>query len=167
VTINQAQFTGKTPSEVNSLLSQYGLSGKLVPDAGTPPTPADAGTAFSAAPVGNVNRGDTVTVQFYGEFPQPPAPAALTPSSTSAAAGSTVSIGIPSYTSCPNASTLTGFTFTSSSGSSFQPANVVPASTTTLQFKLSSTPGDNTISYVALCSGATSAASPTLTITGD
>jgi serine/threonine protein kinase len=166
VSIDQGQFKGKTPAQVSDLLTQYGLSGNLVPDAGTPPTPADAGTAFSAAPVGNLNKGDTVTVQFYGDFPQPPAPGALT-GATSAAAGSMVPLGIPSYTSCPNASTLTGFTVTSSDGSTFTPANVVPANTSTIQFKLSATPGANTISYVALCSGAASAPSATFTVTGN
>ncbi len=165
VTITQAQFKGKSPAEVNALLSQYGLSGNLVPAAGTPPTPPDANTAFSVNPVGNLNKGDTVTVQFYGDFPTPPAPAALTGPATGAA-GSTVALGIPGYNSCPNQSTLTGFTVTSSTGSSFTPANMLPASTTTIQYKLSPTAGNNTISYVAVCSGAVSAASPTLTVTG-
>ena len=166
VTISLDQFKGKTPSQVSDLLAQYGLSGNLVPDAGSPPTPADAGTAFSAQPVGNLHAGDTVTVKFYGDFPTPPAPGALTGAPQSAPAGSKVSLGIPGYNSCPNSSTLTGFTVTASSGSSFTPANPLPASATTLTFTLSKTPGDNTVSYAALCSGATSAASPTVTITG-
>lgn len=167
VTITQAQFKGKTPAQVSALLSQYGLSGNLLPDAGTPPTPADAGTAFSADPVGNLDKGTTVKVQFYGDFPTPPAPGALTgPALPVNSAGSTVTLGIPGYNSCPNQSTLTGFMFTTSAGSSFLPANPVPATTTTIQFKLSSTPGPNTISYVALCSGAASASSPTTTVSG-
>ncbi|MCU1414825.1 MAG: serine/threonine protein kinase [Microbacteriaceae bacterium] len=167
VTLTQDQFKGKTPAQVSALLSQYGLSGNLMPDQGTPPLPPDAGTAFSAAPVGNLNKGDTVTVKFYGDFPTPQAPSALTNSGPSTVpAGSTVSLGIPGYNTCPSQSTLTGFTVTSSSGSSFTPANPVSGTATTISFKLSTTPGDNTISYVAICSGANSAPSPNLTVTG-
>jgi serine/threonine protein kinase len=173
ISITLAQFQGKTPSQVNALLSQYDLSGNLVPDAATPPTPPDANTAFSANPVGNLKAGDTVTVKFYGDFPTPPAPGALTgpnngSSPITAPAGSTVNLGIPGYNSCPGQSTLTGFTVTSSAGSSYMPTgNVIPAGTSTLQFTISSTPGTNTISYVAICSGAQSAPSPTFTVTGN
>jgi serine/threonine protein kinase len=169
ISITLAQFQGKTPSQVNALLAQYDLSGNLVPDAATPPTPPDANTAFSASPVGNLKAGDTVTVKFYGDFPTPPQPGDLTNSGpNNATAGSTVPLGIPSYTSCPNASTLTGYTFTSSAGSSFMPSDtVVPAATSTVQFTLSTTPGDNWISYVAVCSGVSSTVSDQLHITGN
>jgi serine/threonine-protein kinase len=172
VTLTQAQFKGKTPAQVSDLLSQYGLSGNLMPDQGTPPLPPDADTAFSAAPVGNLNKGDTVTVKFYGDFPTVPAPAPLTYSGPSTVtAGSTVSIGVPSYgNQCPSQSQLTGFTVTTSSGSSVvSPTSTpIPPDTATIMFKLSSTPGTNTITYSAICSGATSAAaSPAVSITGN
>ncbi len=172
VTLTQAQFKGKTPAQVTDLLSQYGLSGNLMPDQGTPPLPPDAGTAFSAAPVGNLNKGDTVTVKFYGDFPTVPTPQALTYSGPpTVTAGSTVSIGVPSYGSqCPSQSTLTGFTVTTSSGSSVvsPSSNPIPGDTQTIMFKLSSTPGNNTITYAAICSGATSAqATPSVQITGN
>ncbi len=169
VTLTQDQFKGKTPAQVSALLSQYGLSGNLMPDQGTPPLPPDAGTAFSAAPVGNLNKGDTVTVKFYGDFPTVPTPGPLT-GPASGTAGSTVSIGVPSYgNQCPSQSTLTGFTVTTSAGSSVvSPSSTpIPGDTSTIMYKLSSTPGDNTISYAAICSGATSAQSTPLTITGN
>jgi len=168
VTITQEQFKGKTPNQVSALLNQYGLSATLVPDAGTPPTPADAGTAFSAAPVGNLDAGVTVKVQFYGDFPPVPAPAPLTgpPAGAATPAGSTVAVGVPGYNSCPNQSTLAGFTFTSSAGSSFLPANLVPGTTTTIKFTLSTRPGENTIEYSAVCSGAASPSSTILHVTG-
>ena len=170
VTITQDQFKGKTPAEVSALLSQYGLSGNLVPGAGSPPTPPDANTAFSVNPVGNLNKGDTVTVQFYGDFPTPPAPSPLTYTGPSTVpAGTTVSIGVPSYNSCPNQSTLTGYTLTTSSGSSVvtPSSNPIPGNTSTIMYKLSATPGTNTITYAAMCSGATSPqATPAVQITG-
>ncbi len=177
VAITLDQFKGKTPNQVSALLTQYNLSGKLVPDSAPAQLPADAGTAYAVAPTGNVDKGSTVEVDFYGDFPTPPAPGAPTTTLTgppySAAGDSTVPLGVPSYTSCPGKSTLTGYNITASKGSTVTvngttvtPTTAVPANTTTIQWKLQSTPGDNTISYVALCSGAPSTASPTLTVTG-
>jgi len=168
VSIAQEQFKGKTPDQVSALLHQYNLGATLVPAAGTPPTPADAGTAFAVDPVGNLDPGDNVTVKFYGDFPPVPAPASLTgpPATPTNPAGSIVTVGVPGYNSCPNQSTLTGFTFSSSAGSSFTPANIVPGTTTTIQFKLSTTPGENTIGYSAVCSGAVSPSSTLLRVAG-
>ena len=173
VTITAAQFMGKTPAQVNSLLSSFELSGTLVPDAGTPPTPADAGTAFSVAPTGNLDKGSNVTVKFYGAFPTPPAPAGLTPATENAHAGDSASFGITAYTACPNQSTLTSyaFTVTPSAGApaaTLSPASPVPASASTIQVNVPSgaaVGATYTITYIANCSGAQSTASPSSVLT--
>ncbi len=173
VTISADQFTGKSPAQVNSLLTSFGLSGTLVPDAGTPPTPADANTAFSVAPTGNLDKGTNVTVKFYGAFPTPGAPAALDPTSESVAAGSSASFGIPAYTVCPNQSTLTSyaFTVTPSTGApavTLNPASPVPGNTATIQVAVPSGAASGatySITYTANCSGAQSPSSPASTLT--
>ena len=177
VAITLDQFKGKMPNQVSALLAQYNLAGKLVPDSAPAQLPADAGTAYAVSPTGNVLKGSTVEVDFYGDFPTPPAPGVLTTTLTgppySAPAGTDVPLGVPSYTSCPGKSTLTGYTITASTGSTVSvngttvsPTTAVPADTTTVQWTLSKTAGQNTISYMALCSGTPSTVSPTLTVTG-
>ena len=173
VTITAAQFMGKTPAQVNSLLSSFELSGTLVPDAGTPPTPADAGTAFSVAPTGNLDKGSNVTVKFYGAFPTPPAPAGLTPPTDTANSPGSASFGIPAYTACPNQSNLTSyaFTITPSAGAptaTLNPSSPVPGNTSTIQVNVptgAASGATYTITYVANCSGAQSTASPSSVLT--
>ena len=174
VTITASQFTGKTPTQVNALLTSFGLSGTLVPDSGTPPTPADAGTAFSVAPTGNLDKGSNVTVKFYGTFPTPSAPSALSGGpSGSVTPGANASFGITAYARCPNQSTLTSYTFTvtPSAGApapSVNPANPVPASASTfvLTVPSSATAGETySITYTANCSGAQSTASAASVVT--
>jgi len=162
VSLASADIIGKSEQDVRSFLGGLGLAANVMDDQSPAPTPADVGKAFYVNPTGTLTKGATVTVKLYGAFPTPPAPASLTQGSTN---NGVVSLGVPSYTGCPGSSSLTGFTVTTSSGSSVNPGNPVAASTTTLMFTLSTTPGaDNTISYVAVCSGTASAASPTLTI---
>ncbi|TXN29296.1 protein kinase domain-containing protein [Lacisediminihabitans profunda] len=167
VNVTSAALTGKTEDQVRTILDQMGLAANVVPDAAPAPSADKVGLSFFVDPTGNVQKGTTITVKLYGAVPTPTAPAAMSQptSPTPPKASDVVALTIPTYTGCPSGSTLTGFTITSSPGSTFDPPNPAPANTVTVRFTLSSTPGPNTISYVAVCSSGTSPSSPNLTIT--
>lgn len=165
VSITQAQFLGKTEDEVRALLEQQGLVANIIANAGPAPSADLVGRAFDVNPTGNVQKGDPITVKLYGDVPTPTKPTTPTGQPTGLPS-ETVEVTIAPYTGCPANSTLTGFTFASSVGSTFSPANPVGATTTQIEFTLSSTPGPNTISYVANCSSGASPSSDPLTVTG-
>jgi serine/threonine-protein kinase len=165
VNVTSAALTGKTEDEVRTLLDQMGLAANVIPNAAPAPSADKVGLSFFVDPTGNVQKGTTITVKLYGAVPTPSQPAAMTAPAGPYAASDVVPVTIPTYSGCPSGSTLTGFTITSSPGSTFLPANPAPANTVTVQYTLSSTPGANTISYVAVCSTGSSPASPNLTIT--
>jgi hypothetical protein len=150
---------------VRNLLDQMGLAANVVPDAAPAPSADQVGLSFFVDPTGNVQKGTTITVKLYGPVPTPSQPAAMTAPAGPYKSSAVVPVTLPTYSGCPSGATLTGFTITSSTGSTFTPANPAPANTVTVQFTLSATPGPNTISYVAVCSSGTSPASPDLTIT--
>jgi serine/threonine-protein kinase len=142
----------------------------MVPDASPAPSADKVGEAYFVNPTGNVRKNDIITVRFYGDVPPTPPsqPAAPTTSDTTTTVGDTVTVKIPAYTGCPSGTTLQYFTFTPSSGSTVSPANPVGPSVTSLQWTISMTPGSNTLSYVAQCTGSdgSSPASDTLTVSG-
>jgi hypothetical protein len=149
---------------VQSELDALGLGANMVPDATPAPDASKVGTAYFVNPTGNVRRNDTITVRFYGDVPATPSqPGALTAGTKTA---DVVTVTIPPYTGCPKGSTLQGFTFIASAPSTFLPANTVGPNVTTLSWTLAPTANtQNTMSYVAQCSGGASPSSPTLTQT--
>ncbi len=164
INIGPTKFIGEKLAQVQSGLDALGLGANMVPDAAPAPDASKVGTAYFVNPTGNVRRNDTITVRFYGDVPATPSqPGALTAGTKTA---DVVTVTIPTYTGCPKGSTLQGFTFTASAPSTFLPANPVGPNATTLSWTLAPTAGtQNTMSYVAQCSGGTSPSSPTLTQT--
>jgi len=164
INIGPTKFIGEKLAQVQSELDALGLGANMVPDAAAAPDASKVGTAYFVNPTGNVRRNDTITVRFYGDVPATPSqPGALTAGTKTT---DVVTVTIPTYTGCPKGSTLQGFTFTASAPSTFLPANPVGPNATTLSWTLAPTAGtQNTMSYVAQCSGGTSPSSPTLTQT--
>jgi serine/threonine-protein kinase len=165
VNIGPTKFIGEKLAQVQSELDQLGLGANMVPDATPAPDASKVGTAYFVNPTGNVHKGDTITVRFYGDVPATPSqPGALTtPDDT---ATGVVQVTIPAYTGCPEGTTLQFFTVTASAPSTFTPANPVGPSVTTIAWTLAPTVGTkNTMSYIAQCSGGTSPSSQTLTVT--
>ena len=164
INIGPTKFIGEKLTQVQSELDALGLGANMVPDAAPAPDASKVGTAYFVNPTGNVRRNDTITVRFYGDVPATPSqPGALTAGTKTT---DVVIVTIPTYTGCPKGSTLQGFTFTASAPSTFLPANPVGPNATTLSWTLAPTAGvQNTMSYVAQCSGGTSPSSPTLTQT--
>lgn len=162
VNIGPTMFIGEKLADVQAQLDKLGLAANMVPDASPAPDASKVGTAYFVNPTGNVRKNDTITVRFYGDI-------AATPSQPGALTGTpkpdnTVTVTIPAYVGCPEGSTLLNFTFTASAPSTFTPANPVAGTATTVTWTLAPTVGtNNTMTYVANCSGGTSPSSPTLT----
>jgi len=162
-------FIGEKLAEVQAQLDKLELGANMVPDATPAPDASKVGTAYFVNPTGNVRKNDTITVRFYGDVPATASqPAALT--ATKPTVTNIVTVTIPPYSGCPSGSTLQNFTFIASAPSTFTPANPVLPTTTSLTWNLapntgsSTQPTQNTMSYVAQCSGGLSPSSATLTI---
>jgi len=162
-------FIGQKLAEVQAQLDQMGLGANMVPDASPAPDASKVGTAYFVNPTGNVRKNDTITVRFYGAVPATASqPAALT--APNATVTNVVTVKIPPYSGCPAGSTLQNLTIIASAPSTFAPASPVPPTTTSLTWTLapntgsSTQPTQNTMSYVAQCSGGPSPSSATLTI---
>ena len=167
--IGPTMFIGEKLAEVQAQLDELGLGANMVPDAAPAPDASKVGTAYFVNPTGNVRKNDTITVRFYGDVPATASqPAALT--APDATVTNVVTVKIPPYSGCPTGSTLQNFTIIASAPSTFAPASPVPPTTTSLTWTLapntgsSTQPTQNTMSYVAQCSGGPSPSSPTLTI---
>ena len=161
VNIGPTMFIGEKLAEVQGKLDQLELGANMVPDATPAPDESKVGTAYFVNPTGNVRKNDTITVRFYGAVvpATPSAPAPLTGGTPSATAH-VVTVTIPAYTGCPSGSTLQNFTFTVNAPSTFAPVNPVPGNQKTLAWTLAPNTGtqttQNTMSYVANCSGGAS-----------
>ncbi len=166
VNIGPTKFIGEKLPAVQAELDRLGLGANMVPDATPAPDASKVGTAYFVNPTGNVRKNDTITVRFYGDVPATPSqPGALEAGPNTA---NEVTVTIPKYTGCPTGSTLQGFTFTASSPSTFLPANPVGPDVTSLTWTLAPNSGtqttQNTMSYIARCSGGSSPPSQTLTV---
>ncbi|MET4783625.1 serine/threonine-protein kinase [Glaciihabitans sp. UYNi722] len=167
VNLKLSDIQGKSENDARAFLDTLGLGATVASGGPVATTAGQVGTVAMADPTGNIKRGQLVTLKLYQPMPAPPAqPGDLTSSSAEATVNTAVTLTIPAYTGCPAGSTLTGFTFSSSAGSTVTPGNPVSSTATTVQFKLSVTPGANTVSYVAQCSSGASPASVQLTVTG-
>ena len=168
VNIGPTMFIGEKLAEVQAQLDKLELGANMVPDATPAPDASKVGTAYFVNPTGNVRKNDTITVRFYGAVvpATPSAPAPLT-GSTPTPTTHVVTVQIPAYTGCPSGSTLLNFTFTVNTPSTFLPVNPVPGNQKTLDWTLApntaSQTTQNTMSYVANCSGGNSPSSQTLT----
>ena len=167
--ISPTMFIGQKLAEVQAQLDQMGLGANMVPDASPAPDASKVGTAYFVNPTGNVRKNDTITVRFYDAVPATASqPAALT--APNATVTNVVTVKIPPYSGCPAGSTLQNLTIIASAPSTFAPASPVPPTTTSLTWTLapntgsSTQPTQNTMSYVAQCSGGPSPSSATLTI---
>ena len=162
VNIGPTKFIGEKLAAVQAELDLLGLGANMVPDATPAPDASKVGTAYFVNPTGNVRKNDTITVRFYGDVAATPSqPGALTAGAVDP--DNTVTVTIPAYVGCPEGSTLLNFTFTASAPSTVTPVNPVGATVPTVKWKLAPTVDtNNTMSYVANCSGGSSPSSETL-----
>ena len=167
VNLSLSDLQGKSEDDARTFLDELGLGATVASGGPIADSAAEVGTVSGANPTGNIAKGTLVTLTLYQPIPPSPTqPSALQSSSSSATVGTAVTLTIPQYNGCPSGSTLTGFAFTTSSGSTVTP-NPASASATSAQFLLSTTPGANTVSYVAQCSNGAGASPSSSILTVD
>jgi eukaryotic-like serine/threonine-protein kinase len=168
VFLDENELLGRTKAQVQDKLDTLGLRLDSV-DGQIAPTTDKIGRAYLVDPKGFVPPNELIAVSFYTPIPTPGKPSAVIAPAGPFSAGDVVTVSWTKYTGCPVGHALAGYNFTFSSGTTMDTAsNPIDKDTITLDVKLSSTPGPNNISYVALCGAdLPSAQSDTTTITGN
>ena len=158
-----SQFIGLSEADATARLTELGLEVTVV--TGNPATnPDDEGTVYEVSPRGNVRKGELVTITVYSGVLAPGQPSRPSTSASGVTAGDEVEVQIPTYSGCPTGTSLTAFSLSVTNGSA-DPANPLPASTTSVTVTVGDTaPGRTSVSYTAQCSGIESASSDTLDI---
>ncbi len=166
VQINRGDYVGLPVDDAIKKLQDTGGEFEIATTPGSAaPSPGKVNTVQDISPVGNVRKGQTITLKVYGDFPPPGAPATPTASPTQGDVGDGVTVTFPVYDKCPSGYALQGYTFTVNNGT---PDNAKPgASETSITVQLGPTAGTSTtISYVAHCAnGIDSQPSGTATVT--
>jgi serine/threonine-protein kinase len=150
VTLNEGDYTGKTPEEAAALLLEQGFPSEVV-DGEVAPSEDQEGLVYKINPKGNVTKGTTIQLIIYKDIPEIiiPKPTALEAPAGPWLAGQTVTLTFPTFTGCPVGDELTGYTFSAGGGATAP--STLDASATSVDLQLNNTPGDNTISYTAVC----------------
>jgi serine/threonine-protein kinase len=170
VNLKVTDLQGKTEDAARAFLDNLGLAATVATGGPVASTAAQVGTVWSADPTGNIPKGQLVTLKLYQPIPatptQPPAPTDGSGSSSHKPGDKVkVNFNTPTYSGCPSGTTLTGFMFTPSEGSSIEGGDAADDTATSVTWDLATTAATNTLTYVALCSTGTSGASTALTIT--
>ena len=171
VALDDSELLGRTQDVVAARLTELGLV--LDPRVGTvAPTEEQVGLAYSANPTGNVRKGETITVSFYAEIPEPAAP--TKPSAMTAdpagpyTAGQTVTFNWTTYSGCPAGFDLTSFNV-QTNGTFVSGGSSRSKDDSSVQIKLTPASGPPTttftVSYTAVCTDRESPASDPVTVT--
>ncbi|MGV8858444.1 protein kinase domain-containing protein [Rhodoglobus sp.] len=169
VELTEAELLDRKQDAVESILADKGLV--LAAETGSAaPSAEKVGFSYRAAPTGNVNKGETITVYFYDKVavtPTPTQPSANTLDPLGPYAGSAeVTVKWADYQGCPAGHPRSGFSFlvqgaTINEGTASRGPNET-------QFTITLPPnsGDTaTISYTALCTDLESPSSEPVTVT--
>ncbi|GAB3615603.1 hypothetical protein GCM10027416_01600 [Okibacterium endophyticum] len=161
VSVNEADFLGKSYDEAAALLTQMGLAAERH-NGNAAPSPEQVGTVYDVNPVGNLNEGTVVTLSVYTEVAQIPTPStAPTVQGDQLVAGATVTVTWPAFTQCPAGMQVLGYRISVSGGEVINaPGGAV--STNTAQVKLG-TAGPFEAHYSVFCNDSESGASPSYT----
>jgi eukaryotic-like serine/threonine-protein kinase len=152
VTLNEADYVGKTPDEVKTALEALGLK-VTITEGQVAPSEDQEGLVYLINPKGNVKKGATIEIRYYKDIPEVivPAPSAPTVDTLGPyTTGQTIDVSFPTFDGCPVGQELSGYNFSvtgDGTGAS------VGAGDTTAQVTLGSATGDYTISYRAVCGG--------------
>ncbi len=149
VQLNSGDFEGRNVDEVVGELEALGFDLQVERNAvGAAPEPALRFSVTAISPSGTVQRGATIEVSYYEEFPAPPAPPTATASPSSGAEGDTITLTWNAYTGCPASNALVAYEFTLATASAA--STTVPVGTTNLDVTLGAGT-QATASYVAVC----------------
>ncbi|WP_210508092.1 protein kinase [Naasia sp. SYSU D00057] len=160
VVVDRAAFIDRPVDEVQAELEGLGLSVTLR-EGNAASNEDQVGLVSDVNPSGNVTKGTAVTVTYYGEMADIPAPATARSSSATVNVGDPVTISWDRYGACPAGTSLSGYTV-NVSGGGLNEASQANAGSTSLQVTPSQA-GTVTVNYVAYCGDRASAPSGNLT----
>jgi serine/threonine protein kinase len=168
VDVTEEELLNRTQAAVEDILTEKGLV--LAAELGRAAESAEqVGTSYSAAPVGNVRIGDTVTVYFFDQVAVTPTPTrpqanSLQPNGPYAA-DAIVTVRWAPYQGCPPGHPLSRFNFLIQGGPDAGTSGQDPNSSG-FDIQLPATSGESTtISYSALCTDLESPLSEPVTVT--
>lgn len=162
VAINADDYVGKPFDEVEAALSEFFEVQRV--DGPIANTPDKNGTVSGINPTGNVQKGRTIEVAVYQDYPGPPAPSTPTAPAGPWLAGNNVTISWSDFSgSCPSGYALDHYEFQLTNATFAAGGNPVPPAATNLDITLGS-PGQATVTYTAFCGSYESQTSGTLTI---
>jgi hypothetical protein len=170
IAVTEADLVGKTEAQARTFLQNLNLVADIT--TGDPaPVPAKVGLVYGVNPTSNnFKPGDTIHVKIYGPVTPAPPPGALTatPATATYTPNEQVTVSWSTYSSCTGGTALTGYKLTVQSATSppstFTPNNPISVNVTSATITLNAA-GATNVSYVALCGGTETPASPTLTLT--
>jgi len=167
VALTENELLDRKQDAVEAILTEKGL--KLDAQEGTvAPSSEKVGFSYQAAPTGNVNKGETITVHFYAPIPETPTPPQPQANSLDPvgpyAPGDTVTVKWNTYASCPAGHARSGYNFLvqggPSAGSSSYGKDV-----TEFDITLGASGESTKISYSVVCTDIESPMSEAVTVT--
>ncbi|MFD1715163.1 protein kinase [Amnibacterium flavum] len=169
VSVDKAAYLDQPFATVEEQLNGLGLEVALA-EGNASTADGQEGLVYDLNPTGTVQKGQTITVTYYGpmaEIPAPATPTLQSPSSQPVPAASTINVAWAAFNSCPAGTSRSGYTVTvagaaEASNGSFQ----VGAGQTNYNNITAGAAGSGPISvkYVAYCGSRNSPESGTLTI---
>jgi serine/threonine-protein kinase len=163
VAVVAADYVGKPFADVEAALGQFFEVEKV--DGPVANTPDKNGTVSGINPTGNVQKGRTIQVSVYQDYPGPPAPSTPVAPAGPWLSGDDVTIQWSDFSgSCPSGYPLDHYEFTLTNATFTSASNPISPAATSLEITLGS-PGQATVTYSAFCGTYESATSGTLTIT--
>jgi len=167
VTVNEADYIAKPYKQVVANLDAIGLDA-TAQKGDAAPTDGDVGNVYELSRSGNLPKGSSITVTYYGDTATAQAPSSAPvlsdPSSQPVKANSTITVTWPRYTGCPAGQSLSGYNV-NVTGAPTSPENPEGASATEITIPTGN-PGSGPIKvkYKVFCGAKDSAYSPTLTV---
>jgi serine/threonine-protein kinase len=157
VSIVASEYVGRPFSEVEAELGKWFEVEQV--EGPVANTPDKNNTVSGINPTGNVQKGRTIQVAVYRDYPGPSQPSAPNASPATAPAGDPITISWSAYAGCPSGYDVTGYTVTLTNAHFASGGPDV--STTSVQI-VADAPGTVTATYKAKCgsAGTTPASDP-------
>jgi serine/threonine protein kinase len=165
VSVTESDYVGRPFQQVVSQLNNLGLNASASKGQ-TAPSADQVGNVYHVSPTGNVPKGTSVTVSYYGSASAPGAPSSAPTLSGSSPVSdhSTITVSWPAYGRCPAGSQRTGYQV-SVTGSANDGTSPVSKDTTQFQIQTGDKgSGPIRVKYSVFCGDQDSKYSPTLSV---
>lgn len=110
VSVVAADYVGKPFADVEAALGEFFEVERV--EGPVASTPDKNGTVSGINPTGNVQKGRTIQVAVYQDYPGPSQPSAPSASPASAPVGDPITVSWPAYAGCPTGYDVSGYSVT-------------------------------------------------------